>query len=340
MKGMVISLEYIDIEQVTQDFQQKVGGDWQQENREIILSLPTILGPGYLRAINLRDGLDLFIYEHDLKKDLFLDFRHQSLQYSLIDLSFCVAGHCTGTMHGINHKIAVSAQETIFSIVPYTAGTSELLSDQNICVVDLVMSPTFMLTLMENNLSALPIDWQQSLKSAASIPHFQLTHTTPEIARILQLILHCPYQGSIRQIYLEGKVLELIALYFAQLADHTSVSSQFTKVKRKDFDSLHQAKNILLQNMDNPPSLAELARLVGINERKLQQGFQKLFGTTVFGVLHDYRMDQARQLLEADQMTVGAIANAVGISHRGYFATAFKRKFGSTPREYLKRLGG
>ena len=90
--------------------------------------------------------------------------------------------------------------------------------------------------------------------------------------------------------------------------------------------------------MDDPPSLPELAKQVGLNERKLQQGFQELFGTTVFGVLHDYRMERAKQLLETERMTVGAIANAVGISHRGYFATAFKRKFGTTPRDYLKHL--
>ena len=37
-------------------------------------------------------------------------------------------------------------------------------------------------------------------------------------------------------------------------------------------------------------------------------------------------------------MTIEAIAHTVGIAHRGYFASAFKRKFGTTPRTYLKRL--
>ncbi|MEM0979980.1 MAG: AraC family transcriptional regulator [Cyanobacteria bacterium P01_H01_bin.58] len=336
---MEVSLAFTDIQQATKEFQQQAGGNCQRQDKENILFFPAALGKGYLRGINLREGLDLFIYECDLKQDLILDFRKLSSQKSIVNLTFCLSGKCTGTMPGIKGKLNVYSRQTTFATIPYSAGTSELLAGKKISVVELTITPTCMLTLIESNLNALPRDWQQHLKNAASTPCFQLINcATPEIERILQAILHCPHQGFIKQLYLEGKVLELIALYFAQLIDFSSDTSPLPRVKRKDLDSLHQAKSILLETMDSPPSLAELAHQVGLNERKLQKGFQQLFGTTVFGVLHEHRMERARQLLESDQMTIGAIADAVGIAHRGYFATAFKRKFGSTPREYLKRL--
>ncbi len=53
----------------------------------------------------------------------------------------------------------------------------------------------------------------------------------------------------------------------------------------------------MLRNISNPPSLIELARQVGINECTLKRGFRQIFGNTMFGYLHDYRMEQARQLL-------------------------------------------
>ena len=46
----------------------------------------------------------------------------------------------------------------------------------------------------------------------------------------------------------------------------------------------------LTQRMDDPPSLVELARKVGINDYKLKVGFREVFGTTVYKYLHTHRM--------------------------------------------------
>jgi AraC family transcriptional regulator, transcriptional activator of the genes for pyochelin and ferripyochelin receptors len=64
---------------------------------------------------------------------------------------------------------------------------------------------------------------------------------------------------------------------------------------------------------------------------KLKQGFRQLFGTTMFGYLHDYRMEMARNLLLEGNMSITTVANTVGYSHLRHFSAAFKRKFGITP---------
>lgn len=87
--------------------------------------------------------------------------------------------------------------------------------------------------------------------------------------------------------------------------------------------------------MENPPSLLDLARQVGINDRKLKQGFRQVFGTTVFGYLHDYRMEQARLLLIEQKLAIALVAHTVGYSHLSHFATAFRKKFGVNPSTYL-----
>ncbi|MEM9219704.1 MAG: hypothetical protein AAGD25_35925 [Cyanobacteria bacterium P01_F01_bin.150] len=40
----------------------------------------------------------------------------------------------------------------------------------------------------------------------------RIGRTQPTMAAVLQQILHCPYQGMIKRAYLEGKVIELMAL--------------------------------------------------------------------------------------------------------------------------------
>ncbi|MEO0868453.1 MAG: AraC family transcriptional regulator [Cyanobacteria bacterium J06642_11] len=331
-----ISLSFNDIQQIAKDFQQTYGGNYQLASHETILIMPAMVGQGYLRGIKLRDGLDLFIYEYELNDDLSLDFQQLAIEDSFIKLSFCISGYCRGSSPGFKRKVEMSSWQTVLATVPNAAGGVEFSSKQKISVIELVMTSTFLTTLIAGKLKAMPSDWQAALKANAAIPLYSLTSTSQAISHILQSILNCPYQDTFRQLYLESKSLELMALYLSDLTDSSCNSTD--ALQQKELDGLHQAKSILLSALNDPPCLTTLAKQVGLSERKLQQGFQELFGTTVFGVLHDCRMEQAKQLLESKQMTVGAIANTVGIAHRGYFASAFKRKFGSTPSEYLKRF--
>jgi len=105
---------------------------------------------------------------------------------------------------------------------------------------------------------------------------------------------------------------------------------------------IHLAREILLSRLENPPTLLELAQIVGVSDacgglrlRTLRRGFQELFSTTVFGYLSSIRTQQAEQLLREGKLSVAEVANLSGYSQQGHFAAAFKRKFGITPREYL-----
>jgi len=102
-----------------------------------------------------------------------------------------------------------------------------------------------------------------------------------------------------------------------------------------DIDRIHAARDILIHNMETPPSLPELCRQTGLNEFKLKMGFRQVFGTSAFDLLRRHRMEKARLLLHGGRMNVNKTALAVGYSSAGYFAGAFKKQFGTTPGKYL-----
>lgn len=162
---------------------------------------------------------------------------------------------------------------------------------------------------------------------------------TPEMRVILYQILQCPYQGAIKQMYLEGKVLELTALQFAQFIEDDTSSQSCSRLKLDEIDRLYHARDILINQLNNPPSILSLSRQVGLNDFKLKQGFRQIFGTTVFGYLRDYRLEQARLLLAQNQLSVQQVARAIGYTHSGYFARAFRQKFGISPKAYQLNRG-
>ena len=60
-----------------------------------------------------------------------------------------------------------------------------------------------------------------------------------------------------------------------------------------DRERLFFAKTYLLQHYEMPPTIAELARIAGINEFKLKNGFKELFGDTIHNFVNNYKMDIA-----------------------------------------------
>ena len=69
---------------------------------------------------------------------------------------------------------------------------------------------------------------------------------------------------------------------------------------------------------------------------KLKQGFKELFATTPFAYLRNYRLEMAQNLLLENNMSVLAVASAVGYANSSHFATAFRKKFGISPKACKK----
>ncbi len=142
-------------------------------------------------------------------------------------------------------------------------------------------------------------------------------------------IISCPIQGAERELYLCGKALQLSALAVAQC-----VSSRHARhavhLSSLEMESIYKARAILMDTMRSPPSLEELARQVGLNAHKLNRGFRQVFGSTVHGLLQEYRLEQAYKLLAGGEMSVSEIAYHVGYG-AAHFATIFRERFGISP---------
>ncbi|MFN3840169.1 MAG: helix-turn-helix transcriptional regulator [Cyclobacteriaceae bacterium] len=155
----------------------------------------------------------------------------------------------------------------------------------------------------------------------------------PSLLVVLNQLFTVQLNNLTRQLFYQGKVLEILSLYFSLKAPDTE-SCPFLKddeVVRK----IKIAKEHLLQRMENPPAIRDLAKLSGLNEYQLKTGFKQIYGNTVYGYLLDHKLDQARVLLDKGQLHVNEVAYQIGYSNPSHFIAAFKKKFGITPKKYL-----
>lgn len=140
--------------------------------------------------------------------------------------------------------------------------------------------------------------------------------------------------SKLQEIYFESKILDLT---YNSINDINKPKVEKTiPLSTQDIESLKKAKKILLEDITNPPSLKELAYKSAINEFKLKKGFKQLFGTTVYGLLQEYRLNKAKNLLENNEINIGEAALIVGYKNIGHFSSAFKSYFGISPI-YIKK---
>ena len=150
---------------------------------------------------------------------------------------------------------------------------------------------------------------------------------------ILKQLISFRITDSLRPIYLKGKVYELLSHYFNTTTDGTNANCPYVP-NGDTVGKIKQAKEIIIDEMNNPPGLQELAKQVGLNIKKLKSGFKEYYGSPVFTFLLNYKMELAKTLLIEQQFNVNEIASKLGYSTSSHFIAAFKKKYGITPKQY------
>jgi AraC-like DNA-binding protein len=126
-------------------------------------------------------------------------------------------------------------------------------------------------------------------------------------------------------------------LYFNRSEDPNAEQCPFL-IDEENVLKIKKAKEIIIANMAEPPTLEVLSEQVGLSLKKLKMGFKQIYGDTVYGFLFDYKMDYARQLLDSGSYNVNEVGLKIGYSTGSHFIAAFKKKFGTTPKKYLMNL--
>ncbi|TVP63924.1 MAG: AraC family transcriptional regulator [Nodularia sp. (in: Bacteria)] len=331
---MTISISqavYWDMSEKTDDFVELID---HQNGFETTSVLPKWLGIGGDRVSHLRNGLTLQIREAKLRQPLKLKQHHNS-SFPLITKFYLSSGSRVITPGAVTIKDDYEENTGCNYIyyLPDITEYEEWRAEEQIQLV-MICADIDYFKSFNSDADFLPEPLRQLIAGDSTTQfHQSLGKNTTAMQQILQQILHCPYRGVSRQMYLEGKALELLTLQFTHWQENTHQSTE-VKLRKDDIERLYAAKDILIRQLNNPPSLLELARKVGINERKLKQGFRQVFGTTVFGYLQNYRLQQAQQLLQRQDISIARVATTIGYTNPEAFSVAFRRKFAVSPKAY------
>lgn len=171
---------------------------------------------------------------------------------------------------------------------------------------------------------------------AGERPHYVKSDLHPALRLTLEQLYGSRMRGVSEKLYLTAKSYELLAQYF-----HADEQKDFVErcpflKDQRNVEAVRNARHIIVDRMSTPPTIKELSLEVGLNESQLKEGFKNIYGNTINGYLQEHRMNRAMKLLSEDGYMVQEAANDIGYSNVSHFISAFKKRYGETPKQYLK----
>ncbi len=135
---------------------------------------------------------------------------------------------------------------------------------------------------------------------------------------------------------LQGR--EKIANYFTSTGFKKEVISNSSSKLDQTF--IKKTVAVIEENMDmEQMSVSFLADKTGMSYSSFSKKIKAVTNLTVTEFIKDIKMQHAEQLLLSNQYSVSEIASKVGYSSMAYFRKAFKEKYGTTPTQYVQKLG-
>lgn len=123
------------------------------------------------------------------------------------------------------------------------------------------------------------------------------------------------------------------------LASAASPKRSDTK-SRTTLATMRRVEEFLMQHLTRPVTRPELAAAAGVSIRTVSRGFQHQYGVGPLAWLKARRLEAAQRELRAaarGEMSVTEVALRYGFDHLGRFAADYRRRFGETPSETLRK---
>ena len=288
------------------------------------------IGESSFEEINLEKGFYLLHFQNESKN---VEKFEREIDSTFIQMHFCLRGKSKFLFNNGSYSFDVLDNRSILLYNPQRILPINLEIQPKTTLVSLLISIEKFHALFSKESGYIPFLSDEN----SNKKYYDDTEIKHTVSIVLQQIINSNINSSIRELYVKGKVYELLSLHFQQEENSDGEYCPFL-VDEQNVLKIRKAKEIIISRMSEPPSLQELANEIGLNIKKLKEGFKQIYGDTVFSFLFDYKMEHARRLLESNQFNVNEVGLKVGYSTASHFIAAFKKKFGITPKKYVMSL--
>ncbi len=265
------------------------------------------------------------------------DQYHLDCEQMNIYLFCCKKGKISLEPDFIDHPLELTRSEAIFLAFPKNDWKLVVRGGPGHLVYILSMSVQRL-----HDLIAASFDARQMKKGGGTggfnYKNFmRLIPVTPILVNNFDQLFYNKIRPPFRKIYEQAKFLEIFSLLMEASFSKPMEACPIV-LNREVEQKLQSARRMLVKNLSETPDPDQIAHELEIPRTTLKEGFKYVFGKTIHQFHSDYKMEAALSMLESGDYLVKEIAYDIGYRNPSHFIAAFKKKYGQTPKQYLKGL--
>ena len=322
---------------ITNTIARLLGIDIEQKQTASIIHIPNTIGNGVIEQHNFKTGISVLDIRAKLNKAIDLNYDQGVLHplKIIINRKAKIKHH----FHDKDEPEYLNEQGSVtLASVAKQCHTIYLPKNQEIELLSIQIDRKKFESNIENFVSIMNPDLAQLFRDVNGVnPFFFESYYNYETTEALQKYFSCNYGDIVKNLYLEGLAYQLISLQLDTYTKNSMLDKKQQKLSRNYEERILKASSILKSDISSFSTISNLANAVGLTEKKLQQGFQHMFGKTVLDYVTAYKMEVAKNLLRKPELSISEISYNLGISSPSYFSKLFKHNVGICPKQYKKQ---
>jgi AraC-like DNA-binding protein len=295
------------------------------------IQLPESIGTGYVKAIELANGLQVLINEAVINIDV--HFSREPATDESYTLRFDEVKNMKTLMVQIEED-QLNEDELVYSGAFLTNSLLDFSYTASAGTEDRGINIYFTAEWLKNHIGISSDDelFKKYLSLKTATLNFEVLNF--EYRELMEDIFEIDDNHPMKKVMLQNRVMLLIEKFFRSLFNRIGNKNIVSTLNDVTLKRMMQVESILTSNLAvPPPTIPDFARIAMMSETKLKNIFKAVYGLSIYEYYQKNRMLRARQLLRSKKYSVKEIGVALGFKNLSNFTIAFKKEFGILPSD-------
>jgi AraC-like DNA-binding protein len=297
----------------------------QVKNRR--LEIPKKFGKGYCVGFVFNEHIRMLVSNYELKKDLVVKNPEINASKRMIFFKFQNIFPKTKTL---------SMGKYLMELPSVLIATSRMNTDDvisihtNTAVINIEVDANYLNGLFD--LSEKSSVLQGLLQNRQPLLFEQMIN--PTLQKTVDEILTESVDETFELFFMRIKAEELVCRLLMELEKRDE--KHLYTLHIHDIQTIYEVKEEMLEHLETPPVIKELADSANMSPSKLKRLFKQIFGNSIFSYYQEFRMKEAARLLKEEKLSVSDVGYKLGFTNLSHFSRVFKEHIGMKPKQYSR----
>lgn len=292
-----------------------------------VLHFPPEFGSGYMKLIQLPNGLQGILSDYTVHQDILLQRKKITQDFYTLRFDEVLTGNSPE-----DPKLVSNTRSAVFLTSTRFDGLFLSTKGTKIKGINIIFSKEWLEHFLGVEKVGNLIKKYLSLKMSA----FNYEPMDTEYKRLLGEAMVIEADRTFETLIIQNRIMLLLERFFTRIYKKMSDLHFDVKVSNDDITRLMEVEAALVKDFSVPPlGINKLAKLAAMSPSKLKTSFKEIYGLPVYQYFQKHRMNKAKAMLLSRKYHVKEVGMEVGYSNLSNFAKAFKKSFDQLPSDIL-----